>query len=208
MTSIKFTDKHLAVIEAALEVYSRMKMGQFENAFKEAFPEKLLDSVDHAQLESAHMLLRRVFFKDVDWIQSSSSASYGITNPEVGDGRNAYEVYQTIRQYRAVKRNDGFFEQMYTSYQDPMEITGEPLPVIENWSKDLEIEFEGKAFNSRLHKLAQKEKWEDVWLQVDEYISQHVGYKDMHYAKGTIVELENKPGYYKLIAHKPYRRTA
>jgi hypothetical protein len=202
MTTIKLTDKHLRVIELALEVYCRMKLGQFTYAIEEAFG--YICSVDDKELlEDVHVNLRRILFKDVEFMQKSQHASYGITNEAVGDGREAYEIRQVIRQYRTVKQNDGFFDPRFTSNDDPLKVSGEPLPIIEGWNKDHRMPIECKKTNKMLKKLVDAKQFTMAWTLVDEYKSKHPFYNCVRYSEGEIALRDD--GVYEIIMTKPYK---
>jgi hypothetical protein len=201
MTTVKLTDKHMRVIENALEVYCRMRLGQFDTALREAFP-ALLEKDDHDDLEDAHILLRRIFFKDAGFIQRSPGASYGISSDKIGDGGIAYEIRQTFRQYLAVRDNNGLYEHMLRTYDDPLKVSEEPLPVIEGWDKTATIYINGEDINEQIHDSVKKKDWSKMWDIVDEYMKE----TGIHYTKGQVLEDEYHPGYYKLIMEKPYKR--
>lgn len=203
MTAIKFTDKHLRVIETALEVYCRMKLGQFRFAIEEGFP-AIRDLDDQEVLERVHMMLRSIIFKDVEFMQSSPHASYGITNESVGDGREAYEIRQVIRQYLGVKNNGGFFDHGFTTFDDPLKVSNEPLPTVEGWDKNLRVPIECEETNARLKELIGVKDFEQMWGVVDEFIKNHPVYSDVHYSKGEVVLRED--GLYEIVMTKPYKR--
>lgn len=62
MTKISFTDAHLQTIETALEVYCRMKLGQFDIAIDEAFPEACLSWEER---KGIHKFLRAIIMPEV-----------------------------------------------------------------------------------------------------------------------------------------------
>jgi hypothetical protein len=195
MTDISFTEAHLRVMEQALEVYTRLRLGQFDYALDEAFPDACLG---HNERQELHKHLRSVIFPEpprlaydghgghydqygntynenkelnsaIEYemkyflerankmgIAGGLNSSYGIGNKKVGDGSLAYEIRQTIRQYLAVKRNDGYFEHMYVTYDDPCKVTDEPLPIIKGFTKEKIFVVKNKRINDRLDKIYAK----------------------------------------------------
>lgn len=102
----------------------------------------------------------------------SSSASWGILQSEkVGDGQLAYEIYQTIRQFNAVKQNGGYFDHL-RSTDDPMNYSGVELPKIEDFIKYKDFKFDFKdAFE--IEKLYLKEKWKEMWEFVNKILPKY-----------------------------------
>jgi hypothetical protein len=176
---IEFQKEHLPIIEQALEVFSRFKMGQIGIALDELFPEKLLTYEERIILEK---IIRATVFpsppelrydghggykdqygnfyneqkelieENVDYAARAlvkraikntlpKGSYYGIGQEEIPDAGIAYEIRQTIRQYLAVTKNDGFFEPTYRSYDDPLPVSDIKLPIIEGFdtTKDFHI---------------------------------------------------------------------
>ena len=209
MTKISFSDTHLKTIETALEVYCRMKLGQFSTAIDEAFPEA---SLSWEELESVHKFLRGVImpvtpilsydghggyvdqydnyygedrelddeldYQQKNFLKRANSSngilgglnsSFGIGSDKIADGNIAYEIRQTIRQYLTVKRNDGFFDYMNVGFDDPLNVSGEPLPTIEGFSKEKVYAVKNKNINTRLNRLfaAKSPNWKKMWELVE-----------------------------------------
>lgn len=210
MTDISFTEAHLRVIEQALEVFTRLRLGQFDYAIEEAFPDANL-SWDERQ--GIHKFLRGIIMpeppilrydghggykdqygncygedgtpdKDPDWEMKNFleraknnslaggglNSSYGIGNKKAGNGSLAYEIRQTIRQYLAVKHNDGYFEYMFVTYDDPCKVTGEPLPIIKGFTKEKTFVVEDPEINKVLNKIFKRKsmnKWPEMWRLVE-----------------------------------------
>ena len=208
MTKISFTDAHLRVIEQALEVLCRLRLGQFDYALEEAFPEACLS---HDESKGLLSHLRSVIMPEspvlrydghggyydqygnsygedkelngepsyeMKWFLKRANAmgiagglnsSWGISNEKVGSGQLAYEIRQTIRQYLAVKKNDGYFEHMFVTYDDPLKITGEPLPVIEGFIKEKTFVVKPTEINAHLNRLfkAKNPNWKKMWEIVE-----------------------------------------
>ena len=243
MTDISFTDAHLRVIEQALEVYTRLRLGQFDYALDEAFPDACLG---HKEREGLHRHLRSVIMPEppqlvydghggyydqygnsydenkelnskVDYQTkyfleranknslSGLNSSYGIGNKKVGDGSLAYEIRQTIRQYLAVKRNDGYFEHMYVTYDDPCKVTDEPLPVIKGFTKEKIFTVEDYKINRKLDKLFEQKtdkKWPKMW----ELIEKNCGLPDNIESSRRRLDFDEETHRWRLILEKPTKK--
>lgn len=208
MTKIHFTDAHLRVIEQALEVFTRLRLGQFDTAIDEAFPDTLLSWDEKQEIlkvlrgivmpeppvlrYDGHGEYRDQYGNSYDenkellspldydmthlldrankiGISGGLNSSWGICNEKVGNGQLAYEIRQTIRQYLAVKKNDGYFSHIYVSHDDPLKITGEPLPIIEGFLKEKIFEVKPTEINAHLNRLfkAKKPNWQKMWEIVE-----------------------------------------
>lgn len=97
---------------------------------------------------------------------------YGVTNEKMKDGQIAYEIYSTIRQYVALRENDGYYE-IYTNYRDPLKVTEVPLPEIEGFSKEKKFPIKGKAIVNKLKKAEDTKDYSKVWDIVGEYLGRH-----------------------------------
>ena len=151
--TITFDERHLPVINRALECYMRLRSGQIDMALHEVYSDKqskmLKDknynhSVDNKVIEG---VIRSVYFKDLD----RPNAAWGIGQYGHG-GEEAYMISKTLRQYMAYERNDGYagtgrdFDTTWGSYSDV------PNPVVYGFSTRKFF----KAPNSLQEKL---EKW-------------------------------------------------
>ena len=140
MTTIQLTDNQLRTIQSALETYYRLRSGQIGMALEEVYPDKMLSWDEKDTMER---LVKQMVFPlptnvPDDIIKHRpglhANEAFGIGQKALGDANLAYELYGTIRQYLAVKRNDGWFG-CNTSFDDPVKVTEEPLPVIEGFTK-------------------------------------------------------------------------
>jgi len=243
MTDISFTDAHLRVIEQALEVYTRLRLGQFDYALDEAFPDACLG---YNEREGLHRHLRSVIFPEpprlvydghggyydqygntYDENQKLNSAveyemkhflerankmgiagglnsSYGIGNEKVGNGSLAYEIRQTIRQYLAVKHNDGYFEHMYVTYDDPCKVTEEPLPIVKGFTKEKTFIVKNKKINERLNKIYAKEPI--IWSKMWEIIEKNCELPDNIEASVRRLNKNEETNQWELILEKPTKK--
>ena len=139
-TTLQLTDNHLRTIQNALECYYRLRSGQIGMALEEVYPDKMLSWDEKENIES---LIKEVVFPTSDSLPSelakcrpglSRNEAFGVGQKALGDANVAYELYGTIRQYLAVQRNDGWFG-CNCSFDDPLEVSEEPLPVIVGFDK-------------------------------------------------------------------------
>lgn len=154
--TVKLTDKHLAVINTALEVYYRLKSGQINIALDEAFNY----SIDREELDNIEKIIRKNTHKDLP-----SNAAYGFNSPEIGGARIAYEIKKTIEEYLSVKNNNGFYGST-VNFHGPLKASDEPLPVIlEHKSyKDYKL---NKRQSSKVNKLINQKKFTQMWEYID-----------------------------------------
>jgi len=240
MTKISFTDAHLQTIQTALEVYTRLRLGQIDIALDEAFPDYWLTWEER---ENIHKFARKILFPDPpilkhngdggyrdqygvsydenrnqigekDYHQKSrehrpklsgANSSFGIGSDKIADGNIAYELRQTIRQYLAVKKNDGFFDAgLNVTFDDPLKVSQEPLPIIEGFSTKKNFPFIGKAINSKIHKLIETKNFEKMWDVVNEYMERK--HPNILYRGYTKVVLNEEKNYYELEVEKPRKK--
>lgn len=103
-TTITFEDEHLAVLATALEVLSRMRMGQFKIALEQAFPIES-SRLGWDSVSECEAVLKSKYFPDF-----VGNSNPGIMNERVGpSGHLAYEMKCVIDQWRALKCSDGWF---------------------------------------------------------------------------------------------------
>jgi hypothetical protein len=133
--TITFDERHLPVINRALECYMRLRSGQIVMAMDEVYSDKqskMLKDKDYHHYDDnkdIEKLIRSVYFKDLD----SPNAAWGIGQYGHG-GEEAYMISKTLRQYMAYERNDGYsgtgrdFDTCWGSYSDV------PNPVVEGFS--------------------------------------------------------------------------
>lgn len=154
--NIQLTEKHLRVIETACEAFTRMRLGQIDYALDEIFPK--IDREDRKQITD---FVRIRLFPNLQ-----QNASYGIGQKEVEWGNEAYEIRQTIRQFLAVKRNNGYFEPMCVTTDDPLKVSNEPLPIIPEFKKYLDFKIP-KTIIGKLQKFILEKKYNELWEMID-----------------------------------------
>lgn len=200
-TTVSFTLKQLKVIETALEAYTRMKAGQFKIAIQNVFPAVEFNSSLCDSIETLHtMVAKQGSFGDH---KHSNAQTLSIMNPLIGDGQIAYEIKQTICQYLSVLANDGFFNDSFCKYDDPLKLTDEPLPVIHGWSKDKIVEITCDETNRNIHKHVQVGDFEKAWEYIIAFLDAN---KELgnSYTKTTRVK-EGCEDVYEVVLYKPYR---
>ena len=154
--TVKLTDKHLAVISTALEVYYRLKSGQINIALDEAFSY----SIDREELNDIEKIIRKSTHKDLP-----IGAAYGFNCPEIGDARIAYEIKKTIEEYLSVKNNNGFYGST-VNFHGPLKASDEPLPIIlehKNY-KDYKL---NKRQSAKINKFYAVKDFKKMWEYVD-----------------------------------------
>lgn len=164
--TVEFQEEHLNVIIKALEVYQRLKLGQIDYAFEEAFGW----DIDRNKVQDIHNYARQLMFEGTD-MERNPNVSWGIYNQEkVGDATLGYEVQKVIRRYKAFQRNDGWAG-WGRDFDQPYSHTKIPLPVIKGF-----IDYKLFKIPKRLWKKIdkangmlewKKEVWEDVWDSID-----------------------------------------
>jgi hypothetical protein len=133
--TVTFDERHLPVIERALEVFMRMRSGQITMALDECYADKQTEMLKHENYDhfndnkDIEALIRKVYFKDL----GSPNAAWGVGQYGFG-GEEAYMIWKTLRQYMAYERNGGYsgsgrdFDTCWGSYSDV------PNPVVQGFS--------------------------------------------------------------------------
>ena len=165
--TITFDERHLPVINRALECYMRLRSGQIYMALDEVYSDKqskmLKDknynhSGDNKVIEG---VIRSVYFKDLD----SPNAAWGIGQYGHG-GEEAYMISKTLRQYMAYERNDGYagsgrdFDTTWGSYSDI------PNPVVEGFSTRKFFKAP-KSLQEKLANLIDEHAYKDAFDLID-----------------------------------------
>lgn len=164
-TTITFEDHHLAVLTTALEVLTRMRMGQFKIALKHALPVES-SRLGWDAVNECESLLKSKYFPDFP-----SNSYPGIMHERVGpSGHLAYEMLCVIDQWRALSSSDGWFgsgKQYDGFYLNP---SGKPPIKIDGLDelqyKDFEIPEEDQEEAKSFFK---KEDWLSLWTMVKRY---------------------------------------
>lgn len=104
-TTIHLEDHHLAVLATALEVLTRMRMGQFQIALDNALP------VESSRLGWDNVRECEAFLKSKYFPDFPGNSSPGIMSEKVGQsGHLAYEMLCVIDQWRALISSNGWFK--------------------------------------------------------------------------------------------------
>ena len=107
LTKIAFTDKHLQVIETALEVYTRLRLGQIDIALDEAFPDYCLSWEER---QHTHNVVRSILFPEYPRLTSDGHGGYydqfGCSYDEDGN-RDTPETYQEKARNKRPKLSGG-----------------------------------------------------------------------------------------------------
>ncbi len=169
---LELTEKQAAVVMQALEAFSRASMGQFKYALQEMFPHIPLNYADGEELE--HLIRQRLNLIALEkgkdpYFPIESDTSWGIYQQDkCHNGSIAWPIYQALRQYLAVKRNDGYFDWSFVTYDDPADCGGEPAPTIEACVKykDFPLYCIGEdrfnAFKANMRLMKRRHAWDMI----------------------------------------------
>lgn len=158
----------------ALERHLEKKYGQVEMRNKRAdFFNKLEEKLNSVNfLDYYYSFVNSFPASDDEPFPRHQNASWGILQSEkVEDGQLAYEIYQTIRQFNAVKQNGGYFNHL-RSTDDPMSYSGVELPKIDGFVKYKDFKFEIKDA-LEIEKLYIKEKWKEMWEFINKILPKY-----------------------------------
>jgi hypothetical protein len=109
----------------ALEVFERMRLGQFKTALELTFPE-VTGKMDWNSLKELEKPLKEVFFP-----KYKGEGGPGICNPEVGRyAQMAYEIQEAMQQFFALKESEGWFGIQQKFNGNILNPSGEPFPQI------------------------------------------------------------------------------
>jgi hypothetical protein len=181
------TEEQLGIVKTALEAYSRIKMGQVGYGLQEIFPWMYSDDADTVERSVRNLMNFLSIQRNKEPPFPDNSSSYwGYGHEKVGDGSEAFVIMQAIRQFLGVKANDGYFDSMYVTYDDPMTFgrEGKHVPQIEEFIKykDFYIDDEESRTNgirSDAGKLAidlyKEENWNRLFAEIfnDEFFKKH-----------------------------------
>ena len=169
---LELTDKQAAVVMQALDAFSRASMGQFKYALQEMFPHIPLSYEDGEELE--HIIRQRLNLIAITklrplYFPEESNTSWGIYQQDkCHNGTIAWPIYQALRQYLAVKNNDGYFDHSFVTYDDPADCGGEPAPTIEGFTKwkDFPMYYIGEAPFYHFKENMRSKNWLYLWAMV------------------------------------------
>lgn len=161
---VELQEEHISVINRALEVYQRLKMGQIKSAFDEAFD----FPIDYDDAIAMERFVRSFLFKDLN-----SNAFYGIYNQDkVGDATLAYELYKTFKQYKYFKRTDGWRDGWGCDSSGNIgekPTSGIPYAVIQNFNTEKFFPFP-KRYQKKAFDYFLQEKYTDLWDMGKKYM--------------------------------------
>lgn len=153
MNTVKLTDKHLQVIQDALETYFRMKTGQISIALDIVYDYKL----DHSQTNAIESIVKTLALPEI----ANRGTSYGFNSPQIGDGTVAYEVAKVIEEYLSVKNNDGFYGST-VNFHGPLKASDEPLPqILEH--KNYKDYVMNKKQSAKVNKFYAEKNFDKLW---------------------------------------------
>jgi hypothetical protein len=192
MTTVKLSDKHLRVIETALEAYARAHLGQFGTMIDEIFPANKLAWENRDEIEK---------FLKARLMSELNSGYHGIHSKAVrDDAKIAFEIRQSIRQYLAVKNNDGYFDHTFVTYDDPPLASKEPLPEIVDFVKHKDFVIDDPKIVKKLDRLFNQKKYKEMW----DIVKEQDFYKQTDGSEWQILPQENKT--FILRVNKPSKK--
>jgi len=155
---IQFSPEHLPVLEKALEIYTRLRLGQIGIAL-----EMSMDEIHpRFKFEEIDILAKKALFPGL-----SSNSSYGIGSPKVGDGQIAYEVRKVLENFLSVKRNRGFWGSG-VNFNEPLSYSGIPFPKVEGFKKYMDFKIPPKVA-ALASKHFKKGEYETAWNEIDKW---------------------------------------
>ena len=153
--TVKLTDKHLAVINTALEVYYRLKSGQINIALDEAFNY----SIDREDAQIIELMIRKAAHKDLP-----PNAAHGFSSEKIGDARIAYEIKKTFEEVLAVKNNDGYYGHT-VNFHGPLKASEEPLPEVIDFKNYKDFKLDSKQ-SKAVNKFFKEKNYLNIFLEV------------------------------------------
>lgn len=161
---VELQEEHISVINRALEVYQRLKMGQIKYALDEAFD----FPIDYDDAMTIEKFVRNLLFMDLH-----PNSSYGIYNQQkVGDATLAYELYKTFKQYQYFKRTDGWRDGWGCDASGNIgekPSSGVPYAVIQNFNTEKFFPFP-KRHQKKAFDLFTEEKYTELWDMGKKYM--------------------------------------
>lgn len=144
---IEVTPRQAAVLESALDLYSRVLAGQWDEVLSATMyclpPETYSEVSKRLPMEDARLTL------EVLAAAFSGGGRLGpLSNKVPEQSRIAYDMYQSVREFLAWKRNPK--GTMQVCFDRPMPYSTEPLPVVKDASGWSPGEAEQKRRNWRM----------------------------------------------------------
>ena len=128
--NITLSDKQMSVVCRALENYSRLMMGQIDNALED------FTDLSWSERKSIHDFARKIIFAEL----GSSNAYYSISSEKIGDNAQiSWDILQVLRQavsWHRVGKKLGEDERewstmMGVNFDDPFCCNSHPLCKVE-----------------------------------------------------------------------------
>ena len=160
MNTVKLSNKHMRVINAALEVYYRMRSGQIGIALDEAYYDKRLSYEFRDNIQDQ--------IRSVTHPELGPNASYGFNSPQIKDARICYEIKKTFEEFLAVTINDGYYGAT-VDFDGPLKASDEPLPEVVGFKKYKDFPLPARAKKSFLKAMEAKD-YKKAWGIVDKHL--------------------------------------
>lgn len=161
---ITLSDEHVEVILAALEAFSRMRIGQFKTALEEVFPQKCWD-LGWNKLQELERPLKDSFFPN-----RPHNGGPGICQEEAGkEAHIAYEIQKAIEQFRALQKSDGWFGSSVNFDGNLLNPSGLPPPEIEGLAEMQYMDFfiPDQEVVGELYK---QKDYQNLWSFIDKVV--------------------------------------
>lgn len=185
--TVKLNEDHLKVINAAMEVYTRLKMGQVQIALDTLFP--LVFSWE--EMKEFEKAINSKVFPELN------GSYYGIYHPKLGDAKIGHEIQKTFEEFLAVKNNDGYWDYSFRSFDGPL--FEEVAPEIVGFDKTRDFPIP-KKIHKKLDKLIMDKEFEECWKLVR---------KNMFLPDGDRFEIKKHEEFgYAVQIKKPRKKTA
>lgn len=176
--SLRLTKNQLSVVRRALEVFERAQLGQFKISLEQIFQfepdkeyRKNLKEVGRDEYNAMEQLLKTVIFNRESGAQQSHSY-FGITGTSES-AKISYEIDKVIDQFLAVERNGGYWETMHRCYDDPLDLSQEPIPEIVEFKKYKDYPIPKEHWD-KLRKLWAHGDLNSMWDIVKPYIPEDI----------------------------------
>jgi hypothetical protein len=176
--NLKLTKNQMGVICRALEALERAQMGQFKIALEQIFEfesdkeyRKHLKDVSWDEYNALEQMLKSFIFNRDSGTQQNNSY-FGITGTSES-AKIAYEINKVLGQFLAVEQNDGYWQPVYRSYDDPLHLSQEPIAEVAEFQKYKDFPIPKKHW-SELRKLFADGDLTSMWNIVDSYIPKDI----------------------------------
>jgi hypothetical protein len=176
--NLKLTKNQMGVICRALEALERAQMGQFKIALEQIFEfeydkeyRKHLKDVSWDEYNALEQMLKSFIFNRDSGTQQNNSY-FGIAGTSES-AKIAYEINKVLSQFLAVEQNDGYWQPVYRSYDDPLHLSQEPIAEVAEFQKYKDFPIPKKHW-SELRKLFADGDLTSMWNIVDSYIPKDI----------------------------------